>query len=396
MIPDIRKRFNAAFKQERYDAMIQDINTSYRFPMDFHLCETPFFISAALAGELLRATREISAILRTPEYLEQCKAAVPPGLAVPNETYPSTFLQFDFAICRGEDGAFTPQLIELQGFPTLFGFQWLLARRIPAYFDLHPDLRFYFEGHTEESYLKLLREAVVGKQDPENVVLLEVEPEQQKTRIDFAITEALLGIHTVCLTKVIKRGDKLFYRNESGTEVPIHRIYNRTIFDDLSKRNLQTQFTLTDPVDVEWAGHPNWFFKISKYSLPLIKSRYAPPCYFLRDLHEYPPDLGNYVLKPLYSFSGMGVELDITLENLDALDNREQYILQRKIEYAPLIETPEGLARAEVRILMIWPDGAPEPEILGNLVRMSKGRMMGTRYNKDRAWVGSSLGFYML
>ncbi|GAB4553434.1 MAG: hypothetical protein OHK0023_22550 [Anaerolineae bacterium] len=401
MIREFRQRYNLAFTQARYNALIADLNSAMRFPTDFHLCETPLFISQALMQHLLVASEALFRATHTPEYLARCAEAIPPSMVVPNETPHTDFLQLDFSITQTETGEYLPQLIELQGFPSLYGFQWLLDKKIRQYFEIDPSLRFYVAPHDEQSYLRLLREVVVGDHDPQQVALVEIYPEKQKTRIDFACTEHLLGVQTVCLTKIIKRGRKLFYRHpESGREIAIERIYSRIIFDDLVGQGIQSDYALTDEVDVTWAGHPNWFFKISKYSLPLLSalnSPYVPQSYFLSQLSVYPPHLSDYVLKPLFSYSGAGVDLDPSVEKLDAIpsDQRGQFVLQRKVDYAPVVETPDGFSKAEVRILMLWHPQKPAPEAVCTLVRMSKGRMMGTRFNLDRTWVGSTLAYHV-
>lgn len=402
MIPEYRRWFNAAFAEDRYGALVNDLNTSVKYPMDFHLCETPLFLPPALRDQLIHASRELCAIVDTSAYQRQAESAIPLGLRVPNETPYADFLQVDFALCTdpseaATEGAVVPRLIELQGFPTLFGFQWLLDLKLRKYFEIGDDLHFYLGGHTESSYTRLLRQVIVKDHLPENVILLEIRPEEQKTRIDFAATEKLLGIPTVCLTEVIKRGRRLFYRNSSGREVPIQRIYNRVIFDELARYPAakDASYQLTDEVEVEWVSHPNWFFKISKYSLPLLDHPTVPPARFLSTLERYPDDLEQYILKPLYSYSGMGVELDVTPARLDAIPpkQRGEYLLQRKIRYAPLVETPDEKAKVEVRVMLIRPDQAHPPEPVATLVRMSKGPMMGTRFNKDRTWVGSTLAY---
>jgi hypothetical protein len=399
MIREFRHRYNAAFTQARYDAYIHDINTSQRAPMDFHLCETPLFISAEMHRRLMAATHEIIDQINTPEYMARSAAAIRPDLAVPNPTPHPEFVQLDFALCDDGHGGYVPKLIELQGFPSLYAFQWRLDQKTRQHFDLDPALRFYIEPYDETRYIDLFKHTVLNGHAPENTILLELFPDQQKTRIDFACTELLTGIQTVCLTKVIRRGEKLFYKHpERGYEVPITRIYSRVIFDDLCQQTgLDLQFTMREAVDVSWAGHPCWFFQISKYSLPLLHGDSVPVSYFVSDLPAELPNLQDYVLKPLFSYSGAGVELDPTPEKLAAIpaERRGEFILQRKVEYAPLVETPDGMAKAEVRILMLWPLGTPTPIPVCNLVRMSKGRMMGTRFNKDRTWVGSTLGYYL-
>jgi hypothetical protein len=226
------------------------------------------------------------------------------------------------------------------------------------------------------------------------VILLEIYPEKQKTRIDFSITRDLLGIEPVCLTKIQKEGRQLFYEKD-GQRHRIHRIYNRLIFDELERMpDLKTDFSLTDDVDVEWVGHPNWFFRISKYTLPLLDSPYVPTSYYLNALKEYPADLGNYVLKPLFSFAGSGVKLNVTREELDAIPDKQNYLLQRKVTYEPVIQSPDGLVKCEIRMLYVWHEKDPRPTLLTNLARLSRGAMIGVNFNKDLDWVGGTICFF--
>jgi hypothetical protein len=301
----------------------------------------------------------------------------------------------DFGICKMDDGSLMPQLIELQGFPSLYFFQAMLADAYRATQYVPEGFDTYFNGLDRQSYTALLRNIIVGNCDPKQVVLLEIEPEKQNTSIDFYAAQAELGIKVLCISKLIKRGHALFYADDHGVEIPVKRIFNRVIFDELVQRNdLPRMFQFQDDVDVEWVGHPNWFFRISKHTLPLLSAPYVPECHYLNELNTYPADLENYVLKPLFSFAGSGVKLHVTAADLDAITQRENYILQRKVHYEPLVETPTGPAKFEVRMLMIWENGAPRMQIVNNLVRVSKGEMVGVRYNKDKDWVGASVAFF--
>lgn len=390
MIPEIRKQINASFTEAKYQAFIHELNSTYKYPADFRSAETPVFLTKDITKQLVDACDEIVTQLRTPEFRNHAQESIPNGLSVPSESEHPIFLQIDFGICKDQNGNFIPQLIELQGFPSLYGYQAFLNDTTRKHYDIPENYGASFNGYVRETYEQLLRDVIVKNSDPKNVVLLEIEPEKQKTRIDFAIMEKMLGIRTVCLTKVKKRGKKLFY-SEDGKEIPIERIYNRVIFDELERKNIKTEFTFTDDVDVHWVGHPNWYFRISKHTLPFLKSKYVPHCYFASDLKEYPEDLQQYVLKPLYSFAGLGVDIDVTKEKLDALKDKSQYLLQRKVEYADLIETPDGFSKAEVRMMFIWNQ---KPILVKNLVRLSKGRMMGVDFNKNKTWVGSTIAYH--
>jgi hypothetical protein len=391
MVPEIRQAFNAGFTDEAYRDLQRSLDAVAGRPIEFRISETPIFLSAELAGRLAEAAYEVLAGVSTPDYLRAAERAVPAGYAVPNEDAHTVFFQADFALVRDADGALAPQLIELQGFPSLYGFQWLLARTFREHFATIPGgWTPYFSGLDEISYAAALRDVIVGDCDPENVVLLEIDPPRQKTWVDFVCTERLLGVAPVSLTDVVVRGGRLYYP-KAGREVPIHRIYNRVIFDELEKKGLSRDPVFTEPLDVTWVGHPNWFLKISKFSLPYLRGRSVPEAHFVSDLEELPDDLQNYVLKPLFSFAGHGVEMGPSRERLLALDRPEDFILQRKVEYAPAIETPTGPAKAEVRMMFLWKD---RPRLVNNLVRMSKGLMMGVDFNKDKTWIGASVGFH--
>lgn len=390
MDPARRQAYNTAFTEAKHREMLAFLEREAGFPPDFRISETPVFLDEALTRELMRAAWEIAEAVTDPAYLAKTDRAIPPGCLVPGQDAHTTFLQIDLAIAVGKDGGLTPQLIELQGFPSVYAFQWLLERAFRQAHDIPETLTPYFGGLDPQSYGDCLRDLIVGQADPETVVLLEIEPEKQKTRIDFACTERLIGVPTVGLSEVIERGGRLYYHRD-GRDVPIHGIYNRVIFDELERKGLATDLFRREHADVEWVGHPNWYFRISKFSLPFLSSRYAPPAWFLSDLHDLPEDLDNYVLKPLFSFAGLGVELGPTAERLRAIPNPQDFILQRKVQYAPAVETPDVPAKAEVRMMFVWKDRL---RLLNNLVRMSKGAMMGVDFNKDKTWIGASLAYH--
>lgn len=390
MHPQLRSRFNADFNDQRYAELLRMANETERWPVDFRISETPLFLTKEFAAEAVQAAEEIVARLRTPEFAEHAKTAIPPGLEVPNETSHPIFLQIDFAICQAQ-GRLTPRLIELQAFPSLYGFQIFLLRCMRhAYPAIPQNWQPFFHGLDEHSYTQMLREVIVGDANPENVVLLEIEPEKQNTRIDFACTETLLGVAPVSLTDVTRRGRELFYELD-GREVKIERIYNRVIFDELLRRpDLSFGFSFQHEVDAHWVGHPNWYFRISKHSLPFLQTAHTSRAYFA---DEFPSGraLEDYVLKPLYSFAGLGVDLEPTAEKIAALPDAHAWILQEKVDYADFVPTPDGArSKGEIRMMFLWPENG-EPLLVNNLVRMSQGAMMGVKFNKNKTWVGSSI-----
>lgn len=388
-----RQTFNTTFESETYQALIADINQSGRHSLEFRVSETPFFPSEALTSELISAATLIADDLRKAHIWNRLNAAIPPHLLVPNEDLHPQFLQIDFAVCEDATGNPLPQLIELQGFPTVFAFQALLDEKLRQYFAIPPDFNSYFNGLSRTTYLAALKDILLGDAAPENVILLEIEPDKQKTRIDFYVTEDYFGVTPVCLTQVKKRGRKLYY-SKNGKDIPIERIYNRVIFDELDKKNLSLDFSFQDDLDVKWLNHPNWFFKLSKFCLPLLANKYAPTCYFLSDLETYPDDLENYVAKPLFSFSGGGVVIDVTKAELDKIEDKSNYLLQRKVNYAPAIQTPEGGTKVEIRMMFFWREGDEKPTLVNNLVRMSRGKLINTMFNKVQAWTGSNIAYH--
>ncbi len=395
MIPDLRQRYNAAFTDARYAAYTRELNRALYWPVDFRIAETPLFLDADTTRSLVQAADDIVRQLAQPGFRKHAANAIPRGLEVPNETEWPHFLAVDFALCHDAHGRVIPQLIELQGFPTVAAWQVLQAQAFRKHFpEIPADFTPYFGGLDDERYLEELRSAICGEFLPENVVLLEIEPDKQKTRIDFAATHSFLGVRPMCLSKVRRRGKQLVYFS-GGREVPIHRIYNRVIFDELLRKpDFKPGFKFTDPIDVQWAGHPNWYFRISKHALPYLKSPYVPDCRFVSQLGgDIPADLGNYVLKPLYSFAGLGVDIAPTREKIAALEKPAEWLLQRKVTYAPLLETPDGPAKAEIRLIFAG-DGEGMPKLLNNLVRLTKGAMHGVDFNKGKTWVGASCAFH--
>jgi hypothetical protein len=394
MHPELRARFNADFTPEKYATLLRCVNRTEKWPADFRISETPVFLTQAFTEDVTRGANAIIDATRTPEFMRQAASAVPKELEVPNESAHPNFLVVDFAICE-EENRLVPRLIEMQAFPSLFGFQLLLLGCIRnAYPAIPRNWTSSFGGIKDDAYLDLLRRTIIADSAPENVVLLEIEPEKQKTRIDFAATETLLDIRPVCVTKTKKRGRNLFY-DRDGSEVQIERIYNRVIFDELVKRpDLNLPFQFQDDLDVTWVGHPNWYFRISKHSLPFLKTEHTSPTFFADDFPAT-ENIGDYVLKPLYSFAGHGVDMEPTRQKIAALENPGEWILQKKVDYAPFVVTVDDKkSKAEIRMMFVWPDNDHNPTLVNNLVRMSQGKMMGVDFNVDKIWVGASIALH--
>jgi hypothetical protein len=389
MIPTLRQAFNASFTEEKYERLRREMTSRCGMEVPFPLCETPCFFPKALVDRMGEDGKAlVHQLLENEDYRLKSEASIPDRFRVPREASHPMFLQVDFGLVRDAAGELQPKLVELQAFPSLYAYQPVLSQAYMDVFGLDPKLRYFLSALDTSSYKTLLQDAIVAGHDPANVVLMEVHPEEQKTRPDFLLTEKMLGIRTVCITKIRKQGRRLFYV-DAGRLIPIKRIYNRTIVDELERKNIELPFDFRDDLDVEWAGHPNWYFRISKYSLPYLKHPSVPRTWFLDQLTEVPPDLESFVLKPLYSFAGLGVVIAPSRKDIDTIpaDKRSEYILQERLDFTPVVDTPYGMTKVELRIMYIWLD-----ELLPvlTIVRMGRGLMMGVDHNKNMKWVGSS------
>lgn len=365
--------------------------------MGFRCSETPVFLPPSLVATMVRYGKELYAQLASnPEYRQASNLAIPEQFRVPNEPEHPLFVQADFGLVRGTSGEYEPKLVEIQGFPSIYGLQFVLSQ---AYFDSYrleemtgSKLDQFLDGHTQESYWDLLRRAILNGHPSEDVVLLEIDPYGQKTLGDFLVTKRMLGIQIASLTDVTKQGQKLYLDGK-----PIRRIYNRVIYDELVRKDIQPEFDFRDDLDVEWAGHPNWFFRLSKFSLPWFNHQSVPKTWFLSDapnLRNEPTSGSGWVLKPLYSFAGQGVTIDPTQEEIDAIppSKRGDYILQEKMDFIPTVITPSGPTKVEIRIMYVH-DGQ-ELRPLTTVIRTGRGKMMGVDFNKNLDWVGASAAFY--
>jgi len=423
MIPSLRKQFNAGFTAEKYLAFLRRVDAVCGTHVQFRLSETPCFFPKALIDRMAGDGAElIRQLVDNPAYLAKSDLAVPAEFKVPNEPDHPMFVQVDFGLVRDARGELQPKLVELQAFPSLYAYQGPLAEAyVEAYgltaasgfrlsasgssdigsaaSDLGPRtsdcrLKYFLSGLETSSYRELLRLAIVGSHDPENVILMEIDPLEQKTLPDFLLTEKMLGVRTVNIRDIRKDGARLYYER-GGKRVPVGRIYNRAIVDELERKNVKLAFDWRDELDVEWAGHPNWYFRISKFSIPYLRHASVPKTVFLDRVSpdEMPGDLENYVLKPLYSFAGLGVVIAPTKEQVAAIpaEKRADYILQERMNFEPVIATPFGMTKAEVRVMYVWLE---ELTPVMTIIRTGRGLMMGVDQNKNMEWVGASAGLH--
>ena len=395
MIPEVREAFNRSFKEQYYASLLADVVDHFGEPCPFRISETPVFISRSLKIEVMEACEAILHQVENLDFGSIRSRFVPEHLQCPSHLGKPHFLAIDFGLVE-EGGDIVPRLIELQAFPSLFYYQNFLGK---AFYRHYPNLpaggfQYFLNGLDEDRYLERLRDLLLGGHAPENVILLEIFPEKQKTRIDFTATRQALGLEVVCYTKVIREGRKLYYEKH-GKRIPIYRIYNRVIQDELQRiPNLRTSFSLSDEVEVEWVTHPDWFFMISKSIMPMLEHKSIPPSYYVPEFPE-DEDPGLYVLKPLFSFAGTGINLNPDREMLNQLADPHRYLLQRKVTYAPLVKTKtDKAAKVELRILYIRNSQSGQLQPVINLTRMAMGPLINVSHLTGERWIGSSISLF--
>lgn len=423
MLPEFRDGFNWRFGPEKYGRLLSNLEREAGTEIGFRVAETPVFLAKAMLDEMAGAGAELARrLMGWPEYLKAARRAIPGGYDVAGYSAHPHFLTADFALVEGAGGELEPKLVEIQAFPSVFGYQVALCHQYREVFGIDESLGMYLSGLDDDRFWDLMGKAVLGRHSPENVALTEVDPQHQKTLPDFLLTSKRLGIPIVDIARIEPVGRKLHYRDEAGRLVPIHRIYNRAIADEIIARKIQLPFDLTAEWDVEWAGHPNWYFLISKFSLPWLTvagqvsdaRRTVPPAVFVDDFLAGPgkrtlleagvglPEgdssdtvYESLLLKPLFSFAGKGIQFAPTRADLEGISEgeRKNYLLQQRMHFVPTIRTPHGMTQAEIRILYIWPDEGELTAAL-SLVRLGRGKMMGVDHNRDLEWVGASAAFW--
>lgn len=404
MDPRFRPLYNAAYTEGLYArmcALMDDRLATPRF--EFRLAETPLMLPPDLRARCKTVAGEILSIIRRPEVIERCRGAVPGRYDAPRCDALPHFLAIDLGIVRGEDGTLQPRLIELQGFSSLYGMQleqagvWSdVLASIPG---MPPRWTPLFSGLDRDSYLDLLRATVIADADPDEVILLDLHPDRQKTRPDFHATARLIGVRPVCVTELTREGRRLFapLPGAAGRRAPVRRILHRVVFDELERAAVPMCFDYRDDLDVVWVSHPNWYWIWSKYTLPMIDHPAVPRTWRLDELAEPPGDPSRFILKPIFSFAGQGVRVDLDRPALDAIpaERRADYLLQEKVEYAPALIAPDGAGvKAEVRLMYLHPDAASDLTLAINLCRLSRGKMHGVDHNKGLPWVGSSVAIW--
>ena len=389
MIPARRQRFNREYTPERHRAFVDELQRRSG-EIHFRLSETPCFYPRTLIDRLAAVASELVVpLLDREDYRRAADAIVPAEFRIPRGEDRPTFVCVDFGLVASE-GGFDGRLVELQAFPSLYGFQIALAEANLDVFRLEGLTPFCGDLDRAE-YVRLVGEAIRGHHDPAEAVLMEIDPLHQKTRPDFEMTEKVWGVRAVDVHDVVKQGRTLLYRRD-GRLTPIARIYNRVIPDELQHKHVHLPFDYRDDLDVEWAGGPDWFFRLSKFSIPWFRHPWVPETHYLKDVTTWPADRDEWLLKPLFSFAGGGIIFAPTDAQLDAIPDADRglYVLQRRVSFTPVIETPFGPTKAEIRIMMVR-DGHGYRAVTP-LIRMGRGLMMGVDHNKGLEWVGAAAG----
>jgi hypothetical protein len=391
MIPTLRAHFNRSWSEASHRRFVHLLRERVGVPIDFPVSETPCFLPATLTEQLSAAGAELTQQALSGAPAAAADRVIPERFRGPNQGDVPVFVQVDFGLVRDHTGGIEPRLVELQAFASLYGFQLALADAYRAAFEISVPLQTHLDGLTREEYLAVARETIVGEHDPNEVVLMEIQPHRQKTRPDFEMTEKLWGVRAIDTNDVVVNGRQLLYRRD-GTLTRIRRVYNRVIPDELEQKGITLPFDYRDDLDVEWAGHPAWFFRVSKFSIPWLRHPSVPRTWFLSDVDDLPLPREQVLLKPLFSFAGGGIVFAPTEEQLRAIpaERRDQYILQERLAFEPVIDTPHGPTQVEIRLMYLWTDRL-RPVL--PLLRMGRGKMMGVDHNKGLRWVGASAAF---
>jgi hypothetical protein len=397
--PVLRPLFNATYSDAFFQKFLKRFEERSGGETPFRVAETPLLMTHALRDRLAKYASEIVEQLSSPEKFAVLKQAIPARYDVPGMDPLPNCVQVDFALTRNAAGELDGKVVELQAFPSLYSLMTVMSDTWAESLNTVPGMGGDWSWSIKRDHasaLQLMRDTIVAGEDPDEVVLVDLEPENQKTRPDFVATRKLFGVDSVCVSKLVKQGRQLF-REKNGKLVRVRRIYNRMVFDELEIKQVQPPFRWNEELDVTWCSHPNWYWVWSKFALPYIQHQAMPRTWFLNELPEIPAELSRYVLKPLFSFAGTGVVIDVTPQDIARVpvEQRHHWVLQEKIEYASAITTPEGQGvKAEVRVMLIRPPAATSLEPLMCLVRLSRGKMIGVDHNKDLSWVGGSVGMW--
>ena len=342
---------------------------------------------------------EIVDQLSRPALLAELKQIIPGRYDTPGMDPLPNCVQVDFAITPAPGGGLEGKVVELQAFPSGYAMMTVFADAWDAELKTQPGL----EGDwtccvlPRAEAMALMRDTILGGERPEHVALVDFEPHQQKTVPDFVATEKLFGVESACATELVKEGRKLF-RHKDGKLIPLRRIYNRMVFDELETEGVPAAVRVEREARRHLVQPPQLVLAMEQVLTAVPRApRRCPRRRSSRISKTLPADLSRYVLKPLFSFAGAGVVIDVTPEDIARVpaEQRHGWVLQKKIVYAPAIHAPDGTeVKAEVRVMLLRPPEAPKLRPAIHLVRLSRGKMLGVDQNRGLTWVGASVGLW--
>ena len=166
MLEPFRSDFNARFTEAKYAELKQRLDERTRTHIQFRIAETPCFFPRELMERMVHAGAELTTqLLGNTHYMQQSNAAIPDEYCVPNQDRRPHFMTVDFGLVRDAQGELQPKLVEMQAFPSIFGYQPELAQAYIEVFGLDPSLEYRFNGLDDAGYWKLMREVIVAGND---------------------------------------------------------------------------------------------------------------------------------------------------------------------------------------------------------------------------------------
>src|SRR5882724_3804223 len=143
MIPSLRQSFNARYRPGQYSQLLALLAERCGVPIGFRVAETPCFLPASLLEQMATYGKDlIHQLVDNPDYHTRSNESIPPEFKVPHESKHPMFVQVDFGLVRDSTGALQPKLVELQAFPSLYGYQPVLARSFIELYELDENLRY--------------------------------------------------------------------------------------------------------------------------------------------------------------------------------------------------------------------------------------------------------------
>jgi len=244
------------------------------------------------------------------------------------------FMTIDLAYAPG--GGTNFKLIEAQAFLSI---SHMFFEHYSKLLDLNRDVFLNFEAY--QHFLRKIQN--------NHSILLEDCPWEQKTAIDFHLLQKQASIEV------------LNFRGILGSHALKEKlIYNRLIFADLTAQEFaNAKISLSGLPNARWLHHPDWYYFVSKSSLPYITSPWAAQSFLVADKPlNFEPKSNAWVLKPLFDYGCSGVNLNPSRTDIENVDAPKEWLLQQKIELKHL---PGTELFGEIRVVLFNTDNGWEP-----------------------------------